>query len=1331
MKLAGTLSIGSDEYIICANYSSRTDVYALYSAIAIDDMLAFAKGEELQHPVITDVWGLMSLTPTDYFIGSIQKSKVTGKIKTVGNVDNLTTVLDTLHFAKTYSFHNKDISINETVVLMGTEQTSFSAGDENLQFSYEKVDGVYSNIKLMYGALSVELKKSFWIPSLSKVKFSEVSNQVQKEISKATLETIHYADLENALDMTWYRDESGVKKNYKAVHSVAEFESMFSEMMETACQTEQLIIGLDTETTGICIYDLAKDNPVRDHCVAISISWKDNEAYVIFTDMEYFGNVSAAYCFERFAAVFTEERGPHEIVWDGGRRRCVFERDHFLLVGQNFPFDRRVSLSEEHPIWFDDDTLNMGFTIDPRVVRGNVKLKNMTRRVFHHETPELEDVLGKGNEDKFRWLADEEVACIYAGADADYTRLLYPVLKRMLGDKMYLRYHQQDVRLLNILAVSEYKGLPTQEEGTRELAQQVAENIHILEQAAFQYVGAYMDYAQKVSVLEGQYNSGYLTEEEFLEKVKDVHSNKNAIYEFEFKGSDIRNVMYDILKYPILSRTDTGIPKVDKYVRKKLLNVKRKENSNARKLTRSILAAGADYAEYERLRNGNKTDKKKAKAMELINMDKFNSLEYPMALLFEQYAVLNKEYTSYYAPILHDNLEGRIFKSYSLARIETRRIMNPSQTMKKNLKELIIPQSDEYYIMDFDLSQIELRLMYSLSGSDLLIDKMKNPENDAHTENAAMVNQIPAYKVSKKQRKAAKSVSFGVPYGLGDRSLCETMHGEITDENMFDTRMTLYKWRLANAPIVELLERARAQALETVVISEEKRNFMDAWQKDPKTKEYLLDEYGNKIPVSLGAVYNKMGFCRYFDLTGIDQSERAKQRRASGKYTAEESTIRRAAGNYPIQAFAAEFFRTILYRFYDRCKAEGIADKVVWHMLIHDELLCSVHKSLNPVFMIKLVKEACMITMPGHTNYFVGINFGDTWQEAKDDEREVPVLMANRLIKRWDAGEFRDQTWFDHPWDYVRPLRKQYISDRIHEVLLQIQPDIDAAPVNVPLIFDRFDNYTVRAYVNDYPENSPVDESLTNEARDDAVYVSKLESWIMEVFGEGKEIIGLDGRKYRVTECTGDRSAPVKESMDDEDDFAEDCFAEEYELYDYDEEGIIETYFSESTESDGFVEDEIEYDFSKYDQAQSVAQMTVVKSKYKNIKVLNGSVIITVDNDVQVGYLKGEIITGNGHLIMFRKGNGAPIAWKKASTSLDLLTLDTLVGKLRKLPKKKAVCVNDRVIFTVNGNEDVARITKCVSMNKGFGYKVFVKDNLNHVHPIGQVKATTDFEAFA
>ena len=133
---------------------------------------------------------------------------------------------------------------------------------------------------------------------------------------------------------------------------------------------------------------------------------------------------------------------------------------------------------------------------------------------------------------------------------------------------------------------------------------------------------------------------------------------------------------------------------------------------------------------------------------------------------------------------------------------------------------------------------------------------------------------------------------------------------------------------------------------------------MDAWEKD-EDGNYILDAFGEKIPTPTGFSYNEFGFYRTYNLKDIDNSPSiifcfcpcityidtykilcmtfhsnrfyrtynlkdidnspaAQQRRSNGIYTNEEGKIRRPAGNYPIQCFAAELFRIILIRFYNR-----------------------------------------------------------------------------------------------------------------------------------------------------------------------------------------------------------------------------------------------------------------------------------------------------------------------------------------------------------------------------------------------------------------------------
>lgn len=1349
MIIAGDVEFNGDKFIFAIKTLSKTKIYFLYS---LHDQTDFSS-EEKQ---ITKCNDLERVDPSNYLIGVYSRSLVTGTIKYWGDCNVIRILLDNISYANNYTFIPENVIANTKETVDADTVKFFEASDKNLHYSTKCVNGEITYMKLSRGVLDLTLKESKLKLTTKNIELKDADKNDAKHVLISTIKTIRLADLDNALDMSWYHVGDKTLKNYSNAKNNFEFETkVFTPIVKAMLKAKQsghpLLLSLDTETTGLNTLNLAEDNPSRSHIVAVQLSWEEDQGVAVFLDMEHFQNADTKYVMHRLGELFEWYEGSRTIeYWDTDcirkneddgvrysnspipqmmhfglapqqsvkdntvsagakntssldnyeKKSVTVQRSDFFLVGHNFPFDRRTCYQTDHvAIWFNADTLQMAFDLNPRTVRGNTKLKLLTRKLFGHETPELTDILGRGNEDKYKYLVDEEVADIYGCADVDYTRKLFKKLRSLMTDKMWKRYLQQDVDLPNILSISEYYGMMTYPDKVVSLAEQTYQNIEILKEAAYSYVGAYQDYNAQRILIESAYMTGLCTEGEYEEKLKHIRVDPKATYRFEFKSSSLIDVLYNILHYPIFAHTDKGSPKVDKYCMKKLADVKRKPNSTARELKEDILAYGVDRQEYEQLKAGSERDKKKADGMCLISAEKFNKLEYPLALIMQEYAALNKEYTSYYKPIIEQNLEGKIFKGYNMARIETRRIANPGQTMKANLKALVRSYDDDHYVLDFDMSQVEYRIMLSLSGFTEMIDKMKNPERDYHTETASMVNNKPAYKISKYERKHAKSVSFGVPYGLGDRSLCETMFGEVTQDNLVETRITLAKWKERNAPIMQLLETARAEALEPWDISDDFRDFIDAWQKDKKTGKYLLDNDGNKIPKVVGRVTNKLGFYRVFDLTGIGQTPADKQRRAQGEYTAEESSIRRKAGNFPVQSYAAEVFRTILTRFYWRCVKEGIEDKIIWHMLIHDELLCSVHKSLHPMYIYKLVKESCMITMKGHTKYFVGINIGDTWAECKDDAREAPVFFVDRMIKRWDAGDFAPEKtdpkflkngdpkqgyWFDHPWEFIEPLRKKYVEDRIGEVIRSIQ-DIDNGPINVPELLRTFDNYTVRAYVNDYPMNSEVSKSdyaipaagddVYDEGKYyDAVWSSKLESWALTQFPEGKEFIDADGNHKRLSKVVKVEEAPKKELLaeelfSDDDDISlelDDDSADDYWSFD---EGQLGMTFEQP---DSFLEEIDEYDLNNQLQmdvvgAKSVNDLLAEKPKYKTIKCFNGQVKIEYVTRMQLDKLKkylSEFICSDGYTVIFKDPLGQLTRWIKITDKVNLNELDEKVTEI-------------------------------------------------------------------
>src|SRR4029079_3341474 len=73
-------------------------------------------------------------------------------------------------------------------------------------------------------------------------------------------------------------------------------------------------------------------------------------------------------------------------------------------------------------------------------------------------------------------------------------------------------------------------------------------------------------------------------------------------------------------------------------------------------------------------------------------------------------------------------------------------------------------------LVSADYSQFELRLAAALSGDEGMLEAFNNDE-DIHVQTASLVLGIPANKVTKQQRYAAKAVNFGIMYGQGPHGL--------------------------------------------------------------------------------------------------------------------------------------------------------------------------------------------------------------------------------------------------------------------------------------------------------------------------------------------------------------------------------------------------------------------------------------------------------------------------------------------------------------------------------------------------------------------------------
>lgn len=129
--------------------------------------------------------------------------------------------------------------------------------------------------------------------------------------------------------------------------------------------------------------------------------------------------------------------------------------------------------------------------------------------------------------------------------------------------------------------------------------------------------------------------------------------------------------------------------------------------------------------------------------------------------------------------------DGYIFPSVYQYGTETGRVSihDPNyQSYNNPVKKHVIPRPG-YYMTDTDYSSIEYRVLASMVRNQRIMKSFEDPDFDYHRYQAAHINRVPYAAVTKKMRKEAKGINFGLPYGMGDESLGARVFGEATPEN--------------------------------------------------------------------------------------------------------------------------------------------------------------------------------------------------------------------------------------------------------------------------------------------------------------------------------------------------------------------------------------------------------------------------------------------------------------------------------------------------------------------------------------------------------------------
>ena len=249
----------------------------------------------------------------------------------------------------------------------------------------------------------------------------------------------------------------------------------------------------------------------------------------------------------------------------------------------------------------------------------------------------------------------------------------------------------------------------------------------------------------------------------------------------------------------------------------------------------------------------------------------------------------------------------------------------PIRTTKgQEVRKAFIPRDEEHILMAADYSQIELRIIAALSKDSAMVSAFQNNE-DIHVATAARVFDIPPEEVTREQRSNAKTVNFGIIYGVSSFGLSQQ-----TNLNRSESK--------------ELID-----------------NYYASY---PELKQYFAEQVN--FARENGYVATVLGRRRY--LKDIN-SQNAVVRGA-----AERNAI-----NAPIQGSAADIIKLAMIQIHKKIKNENWKSKML--LQVHDELVFDVLKKEKNSFekMVKTEMEnAFDIGLP----LLVDVGFGENWLEA-------------------------------------------------------------------------------------------------------------------------------------------------------------------------------------------------------------------------------------------------------------------------------------------------------------------------------------------------------------
>lgn len=277
--------------------------------------------------------------------------------------------------------------------------------------------------------------------------------------------------------------------------------------------------------------------------------------------------------------------------------------------------------------------------------------------------------------------------------------------------------------------------------------------------------------------------------------------------------------------------------------------------------------------------------------------------------------------------------DGRVHTTYIQTGTTTGRLSSQNPNLQNipigsawatELRKSFVAE-EGFRLATFDYSQIELRILASLSGDPKMIEAFNN-DLDIHKLTAANVFNVSLEKVTPEMRRLAKTLNFGVVYGMGANAFAKTSGLSVGEARKF-----IEEYFSDFKRIKEWQEGVKAQA----------RTF--------------------------GYVTNLNGRRRWL-------------LQATSMFRGEAAEAERAAINMPVQGLAADIIKIAMVKVSEELKNKKLENGIRMLLTIHDELLFEIKEDIikeATELIKKIMERAYELEVPIRVVAKIGRSWGE------------------------------------------------------------------------------------------------------------------------------------------------------------------------------------------------------------------------------------------------------------------------------------------------------------------------------------------------------------------